>query len=150
MPARGGAMHVVTTRRQYKDKVYETTLLRRSYREGGKVRNETLANLSHLPAECIEVIRRQLRGSSRLSERRLAAPITPTSPSDTARDALVSRVNRRRPRRRRRRDARTEDLGHSCTVIAAEEYPGDARLDFSGGRLARLPGCRARHSGAGR
>jgi hypothetical protein len=62
MPARGGAMHVVTTRRQYKDKVYETTLLRRSYREGGKVRNETLANLSHLPPECIEVIRRQLRG----------------------------------------------------------------------------------------
>jgi len=62
MPSRGGAMHVVTTRRQYKDKVYETTLLRRSYREGGKVRNETLANLSHLPPECIEVIRRQLRG----------------------------------------------------------------------------------------
>ena len=64
MPSRGGAMHVVTTRRQYKDKVYETTLLRRSYREGGKVRNETLANLSHLPPECIEVIRRQLRGES--------------------------------------------------------------------------------------
>jgi len=57
-------MHVVTTRRQYKDKVYETTLLRRSYREGGKVRNETLANLSHLPAESIEVIRRQLKGES--------------------------------------------------------------------------------------
>lgn len=64
MPARGGAMHVVTTRRQYKDKLYETTLLRRSYREGGKVRNETLANLSHLPPESIEVIRRQLRGES--------------------------------------------------------------------------------------
>ena len=57
-------MHLVTTRRQYKDKVYETTLLRRSYREGGKVRNETLANLSHLPAESIEVIRRQLKGES--------------------------------------------------------------------------------------
>jgi DDE family transposase len=64
MPTRGGAMHLVTTRRQYKDKVYETTLLRRSYREGGKVRNETLANLSHLPPESIEVIRRQLRGES--------------------------------------------------------------------------------------
>jgi Transposase DDE domain len=55
-------MHVATTRRHYKDRVYETHLLRRSYREGGKVRNETLANLSHLPADVIEVIRRALRG----------------------------------------------------------------------------------------
>lgn len=55
-------MHVVTTRRHYKDRVYETHLLRRSYREGGKVRNETLANLSHLPGEVIEVIRRALKG----------------------------------------------------------------------------------------
>ena len=50
------------TRRQYKDKVYETTLLRRSYREGGKVKTETLANLSHLPAETIELIRESLAG----------------------------------------------------------------------------------------
>ncbi|MFN2506944.1 MAG: IS1634 family transposase [Acidimicrobiales bacterium] len=57
-------MHVVTTRRHYKDKVYETHLLRRSYREGGKVRNETLANLSHLPADVIELIRRSLRGEA--------------------------------------------------------------------------------------
>lgn len=57
-------MHVVTTRRHYKEKVYETTLLRRSYREGGKVRNQTLANLSHLPPELIELIRRHLRGEA--------------------------------------------------------------------------------------
>jgi Transposase DDE domain len=55
-------MHVATSRRHYKDRVYETHLLRRSYRDGGKVRNETLANLSHLPAEVIEVIRRALKG----------------------------------------------------------------------------------------
>src|ERR687891_534791 len=55
-------MHVATSRRHYKDRVYETHLLRRSYREGGKVRNETLANLSHLPSEVIELIRRALRG----------------------------------------------------------------------------------------
>lgn len=55
-------MHVVTTRRHYKEKTYETTLLRRSYREDGKVRNETLANLSHLPAEVIELVRRSLKG----------------------------------------------------------------------------------------
>jgi transposase len=59
---RGAAVHVVTTRRVYKGKVYQTHLLRRSYREGGKVHNETLANLSHLPAPLLDLIRRGLRG----------------------------------------------------------------------------------------
>lgn len=62
MAKRGGAVHVATTRRHYKGKTYETHLLRRSYREGGKVKNETLANLSHLPPEVIELVRRSLRG----------------------------------------------------------------------------------------
>jgi hypothetical protein len=57
-------MHVATTRRQHKDKVYETHLLRRSYREDGKVKNETLANLSHLPKETIQLIREPLAGKS--------------------------------------------------------------------------------------
>ena len=57
-------MHVVTTRRHYKDKVYETTLLRRSYREGGKVKTETLANLSHLPPEAIAAVRASLAGQT--------------------------------------------------------------------------------------
>ena len=34
-------MHIVTTRRQYKDKEYVAHLLRRSFREDGKVKNET-------------------------------------------------------------------------------------------------------------
>jgi hypothetical protein len=55
-------MHVVTNRRQGKGREYVTHLLRRSYREGGTVRNETLANLSHLPDEVIELIRGALRG----------------------------------------------------------------------------------------
>lgn len=62
MARRGGAVHVATTRRRYKDQVYETHLLRRSYREDGKVKTETLGNLSHLPAETIELIRRSLKG----------------------------------------------------------------------------------------
>lgn len=44
------------------ERVYETHLLRRSFREGGKVRNETVANLSHLPTDVIEMIRRSLHG----------------------------------------------------------------------------------------
>jgi hypothetical protein len=64
MPTRGGSVHVVTTRRHYKDKVYETHLLRRTYREGGKVKNETVGNLSHLPAATIELVRRSLKGET--------------------------------------------------------------------------------------
>ena len=64
MPSRTGAAHVVTTRRTYKDKVYCTHLLRRSYREDGKVKNETLGNLSHLPDALIDIIRRSLQGET--------------------------------------------------------------------------------------
>ncbi len=64
MPSRTGAAHVVTTTRKYKDQVYRTHLLRRSYREGGTVKNETLGNLSHLPEPLIEVIRRSLQGET--------------------------------------------------------------------------------------
>jgi hypothetical protein len=42
------------------DKVYETTLLRSSYRVGGKVKTETPANLSHLRPETIEAVRASL------------------------------------------------------------------------------------------
>jgi transposase len=64
MPARSGAAHVVTTTRKYKDRTYRTHLLRRSYREGGSVKNETLGNLSHLPDALVEIIRRSLQGES--------------------------------------------------------------------------------------
>jgi transposase len=57
-----GAMHVVTTRRRVGEREYTNTLLRRSYREGGKVKKETLANLSRLPQEAVEAIRATLRG----------------------------------------------------------------------------------------
>ena len=62
-------MHLSTTRRHYKnrdgvERVYETHLLRRSVRIGAKVRNETLANLSHLPPEIIEAIRAGLSGKA--------------------------------------------------------------------------------------
>ena len=62
MPNRSGPVHVATTRRDYKGKVYQTHLLRRSYREDGKVKHQTLGNLSHLPPDLIETIRRRLRG----------------------------------------------------------------------------------------
>jgi transposase len=55
-------MHVVTNTVRRGDREYTAVLLRRSYREEGKVKKETLANLSHLPPETIELVRRSLRG----------------------------------------------------------------------------------------
>jgi len=54
--------HVVTTTRRYKGKVYHAHLLRHSYREGGKVKKKTIANLTSLGDEVVEVIRCALRG----------------------------------------------------------------------------------------
>ena len=62
MPSRNGSVHVATTKRSYHGKVYQTHLLRRSCREGGQVKHETRGNLSHLPWDLIETIRRRLRG----------------------------------------------------------------------------------------
>ena len=67
MVARGGAMHVARNRRTYVAKsgerrVYESVLVRRTYRDGGKVRHETLANLSALPAEAVSAIEAALKG----------------------------------------------------------------------------------------
>ena len=64
MPKRGLAIHVATTRRKYKGKVYQTHLLRRTYREGGKVKHETLGNICHLPDHVIELVRRALKGET--------------------------------------------------------------------------------------
>ena len=64
MAKRNGSVHVATTKRAYKGKVYFTHLLRRSYREGDKVKHQTLGNLSHLPDDLIDTIRRRLASGS--------------------------------------------------------------------------------------
>jgi hypothetical protein len=50
--------------RKYKDTEYVSHLLRRTYREGGKIRHETLGNISALPADAIEVLRASLSGKT--------------------------------------------------------------------------------------
>jgi hypothetical protein len=62
-------MHIETarshqTRKDGTVRVYQRHLLRRSYREGGKVRKQTLANLSHLPDEAIAALRLVLGGKT--------------------------------------------------------------------------------------
>ena len=84
MAARSGAMHVARNKRTYVAKsgerrVYESVLVRRTYRDGGKVRHETLANLSALPAEAVAAIEATLKGE-RLVPAGQAVTITASLP----------------------------------------------------------------------
>lgn len=60
-------MHVATIKTKGKDRDYVSHLLRRSYREGGKVRHENLGNLSHLPEAALEAVCRSLAGETLVS-----------------------------------------------------------------------------------
>ena len=55
-------MHVAKIERKHAGRTYVSHLLRQSYRHDGKVKHRTLANLSHLPAELLELVRRSLQG----------------------------------------------------------------------------------------
>jgi hypothetical protein len=69
MTAQAAAMHVARIRSGYTDKEgqrreYESRYLRRTYRDGGKVRHETLANLSGLPEQTVDSIEAALKGTA--------------------------------------------------------------------------------------
>jgi hypothetical protein len=58
------AMHVAKIERRHGERVYRYWLVRRSVREGKRVRHETVANVSKLPAAAIEALRRALAGET--------------------------------------------------------------------------------------
>jgi hypothetical protein len=68
MTSNGGKVHVVRVSktgyvdRQGRRKDYSSAYLRRTYREAGKVKNETVANLSMLPDHVIDLIDAGLKG----------------------------------------------------------------------------------------
>lgn len=62
MSAKPRKLRVEIIKRKYKGKEYSSVLLRRSYRVNGKVNHETVGNLSDLPADVIEFIKRRLNG----------------------------------------------------------------------------------------
>src|SRR4051794_12842765 len=64
MAARGGSVHVATTKRVSEGKTYVAHLLRRSIRKGTTVTHETLGNRSHLPEHRIDIIKRSLKGEA--------------------------------------------------------------------------------------
>jgi hypothetical protein len=68
MTGTGGKVHVVRVRKtgyvdkQGRERDYSSAYLRRTYREAGKVKNETVANLSALPEHVIDLIDAGLKG----------------------------------------------------------------------------------------
>src|SRR5512144_2103831 len=69
MGKRSGAVHVVRVRKAHTDKQgrrreYQSAYLRRTFRDGGKVRNQTVANLSALPAHVVDWVEAGLKGHS--------------------------------------------------------------------------------------
>jgi hypothetical protein len=57
-------MHVSKVVSRRGEREYVSWLVRRSFRDGDKVRHETLANLSALPQPAIEAVRASLSGKT--------------------------------------------------------------------------------------
>src|SRR6201985_2742726 len=84
MAARSGAMHVARNKRTYvaksgEQRGDESVLSRRTYGDGAKLRHETLATLSALPAEAVAAIEATLKGE-RLVPAGQAGTITASGP----------------------------------------------------------------------
>src|SRR5450759_4910631 len=175
MGKRGGAIHVATTRRHYKGQVYEAHLLRRSYREDGKVKNETLGNISHLPPHLIEIIRRSLKGETFLAEEEALRVVRSLPHGDAAavyaearalgfpdllgpacreRDLalalIVSRVLRPASKLASGRYLADTSLGQDLEVSAGDSDALQAALDWLGARQEAIERTLAgRHLAAG-
>jgi hypothetical protein len=69
MASTSGKVHVVRVSKTHLDKAgqarqYSSAYLRRTYREAGKVKNETVANLSALPAHVVDLVEAGLKGKA--------------------------------------------------------------------------------------
>ena len=93
-----GAMHVAKIVRRHGDREYVSHLVRRSVRDGRRVRHETVANISGLPGEAIEALSLALKGVA-------------LAPAGEAFEIVASRKH-----------------GHVQAVLAAAQRLGLARL----------------------
>ena len=57
-------MYVEEIKKKQGSKIYKTVLIRESYRDNGKVKHITVANISKLPVEHIRQLRASLRGDT--------------------------------------------------------------------------------------
>jgi hypothetical protein len=85
MMAQPTAMHVVRIKSRHTDKQgrerqYESRLLRHTWRDGGTVRNETLANLSKMPDHIVDAVEAALKGQALVPAGEAAASIARSLP----------------------------------------------------------------------
>ena len=57
-------MYIAITRKKYKDTYHEQILIRESYREDGKVKTRTIANLTNQPKKQVDAITAALKNSN--------------------------------------------------------------------------------------
>ena len=60
-------MYIAITRKKYKETYHEQILLRESYREDGKVKTRTIANLTNKPKAQVDAIVAALKNSDELA-----------------------------------------------------------------------------------
>jgi len=97
MTRNAGKVHVVRVSKtgyvdkQSRRKDYSSAYLRRTYRDGGKVKNETVANLSALPGHVIDLIDAGLKGQQ-LIPAAGAVTITRSVPHGHAAHAMAAKL----------------------------------------------------------
>ena len=109
-------------------------LLRQSYREGGKVKNRTLANLSHWPEGKVDDLRRVLKGQPPTLDLTQAFEITRSLPHGHVAAVLGSAQRLGMPELIDPTPSRTRDL--VCAMLAAQ-------VIAPGSKLATARGLRA-------
>jgi Transposase DDE domain len=158
-------MHVATIRRRHGDRVYESHLIRRSVREGERVRHETIANVSKLPPAALEALRSALAGETLVGadqafeiERSLphghaAARLLDRTPSRERQLALAmiaQRLLRPGSKLARVRALSQSTLAEELDVAGCDEDELYAALDWLSDRQEQIEGRLARrHLGDG-
>jgi hypothetical protein len=174
MARASGACHVAAITRTHGGRRYRYYLLRRTYRQDGHVKHETLGNLSRLPAATIEVIRRAVRGDALVppddafdvvrsrphghvaavvgTARKLGLPALLAPTRSRARDLVEALIAARlldpgsKLATARALQAETEEssLGESLGVADADEDALYAAMDWLRARQARVEQALAR------
>ena len=138
-------MHVAKVSRPYKDREYTYWFVRQTYREDGKVKHRTLANLSALPPEVIELVARALKGE-RFTPAGAALRTVRTLPHGHVAAVLGLARSVGLPGLLDRRPSRQRDL--AIALVAARVLAPASKLATAGWladtTLAGPPGCRGR------
>jgi hypothetical protein len=109
-------------------------LLRESYRDGGKVKNRTLANLSHWPPDKVDDLRRVLKGQSPQLDLARAFEITRSLPHGHVAAVLGSAARLGMPELIDPTPSRNRDL--VCAMLIAQVIAPGSKLAITRGLRA--------------